>query len=92
MVRQKEDLMRRTVLALTLVAPLALCAAACAATVTVEGYHAEYVDRPVIEGHRRWMHHSVMVYEVNGRFYREYGGRWIVYRERPRELVEVVVR
>jgi hypothetical protein len=84
--------MKRTLLALTLVAPLAFGAVACAGSLTVDGYGAVYVDRPVIEGHRRWTHNGVAVYEVNGRYYREYNGRWIVYHERPRELVEVVVR
>ncbi len=84
--------MHRTLLALVLVAPLALGAVACAATVTVDGYGAYYVDRPHWEGHRRYAINGATVYEVDGRYYREHQGRWIVYRERPRELVEVVVR
>ncbi len=80
--------MKRTLLALALVAPLALGTLACAGTLTVDGYGAEYVERPRIEGAHRWMHNGVAVYEVNGRYYREHSGRWVVYRERPRELTE----
>jgi hypothetical protein len=69
---------------------LMLGLSACAAWVTVDGVDVRYVDRPVIEGHRRWMHRGVVVYEVDGRFYREHQGRWIVYRERPVELTVVV--
>jgi predicted metal-binding protein len=46
----------------------------------------------VVERARRWTHRGVAVYEVNGRYYREHDGRWIVWRERPRDLVEVVIR
>jgi len=84
--------MHRTLLALTLVAPLAFGAVACAASLTVDGYGANYVDRPHWEGHRRYNINGVAVYEVDGHYYREHQGRWIVYRERPRELVEVTVR
>jgi hypothetical protein len=85
--------MNRTLLALVLVAPLALGAAACAAELTVDGYPVAYVERPILESHhRRYTHHGVTVYEVNGRYYREHNGRWIVYHERPRELIEVTIR
>jgi hypothetical protein len=84
--------MKSTLLALTLAVPLAFGAAACAASLTVDGYGAEYVDRPHIEGARRWQHNGAYVYEINGRYYREHSGRWVVYRDRPRELVEVTVR
>jgi hypothetical protein len=65
---------------------------ACAAELTVDGYPATYVERPRIERARRWRHGAVEVYEVDGRYYREHGGRWVVYRERPRELIEVTIR
>jgi hypothetical protein len=84
--------MKSTLLALTLAAPLALGAAGCAAELTVDGYGATYVERPVVERARRWTHRGVAVYEVNGRYYREHDGHWIVWRERPRDLVEVVIR
>jgi hypothetical protein len=61
---------------------------ACHAWFSVDGtYHARWVDRPVIEGRPRWRYHTYVVYEVDGAYYREYQGRWIVYRDRPRELV-----
>ena len=84
--------MKRTLLALALVAPLAFGAVACAGSLTVDGYGVEYVNRPAIEGARRYTHNGVAVYEVGGRYYREYQGRWVMYHERPRELVEVRVR
>ena len=72
-----------------LVAPLLLTSVACHAWFTVDGtYHARWVSRPVIEGRPRWRHGTYVVYEVDGAYYREHEGRWIVYRERPRELVE----
>ena len=85
--------MKRNLLALTLVAPLMLGTVACGAWFTVDGYDAQYVERPAgWEGGRRWRHHGVDVYEVNGRYYRQHEGRWVVYRERPRELVEFNVQ
>ena len=84
--------MHRNLLALALAAPLAFGAVACAASLTVDGYGASYVERPRWEGHRRYTMNGAVVYEVDGRYYREHEGRWVVYRERPRELVEVVGR
>jgi hypothetical protein len=86
-----EDPMMKRLLS-AVVPALMLGLSACAATVTVDGYGAAYCDRPVVEHARRWHHRGVVVYEVNGRYYREHEGRWIVYHERPRELVEVTVR
>jgi hypothetical protein len=82
--------MKRALLALALAAPLVLGlgVGACAATLTVDGYEATWVDRPAVDRGHRWVYHGATVYEVDGRYYREHEGRWVVYRERPRELVE----
>ena len=68
---------------------LLLLAAGCAGYITVDGYEAAYVDAPAdYQRYPRYEHNGVAVYEVNGRYYRQYGGRWVAYRERPRELRE----
>jgi hypothetical protein len=75
-----------------LIVPLAIFAAACAASLTVDGYDAVYIDRPAdIERYPHYAYRGAVVYEVGGRYYREHNGRWIVYRERPRDL-EITVR
>jgi hypothetical protein len=80
--------MKHKLFALALVAPLLFGVVACGGWFVVDGgYHARWVARPVIEGRPRWRYNTYTVYEVNGAYYREHEGRWIEYRERPRELV-----
>ena len=75
-----------------LIVPLAMFAAACAASLSVDGYEASYVERPAeIERYPHYAYRGTTVYEINGRYYREHEGRWVVYRERPRDL-EITVR
>ena len=71
----------------SLACAMVIFSAGCAATVTVDGYEARYVDAPV-EYHRypRYEYRGATVYEIDGRYYREYNRRWVVYHERPREL------
>jgi hypothetical protein len=80
--------MKNKLFAFALVAPLLFGAVACSGWFAVDGsYHARYVGRPAYEGHARYRYGNYSVYEVNGEYYREHEGRWIQYRERPRELV-----
>jgi hypothetical protein len=80
--------MKHKVFALALALPLMLGTVACHAWFSVDGtYHARWVDRPAVEGRPRWRYRTYVVYEVDGAYYREHEGRWIVYRDRPRELV-----
>jgi hypothetical protein len=80
--------MKNKLFALVVVAPLLFGAVACGGWFGVDGsYHARWVARPAYEGHPRYRWGNYTVYEVNGEYYREHEGRWIVYRERPRELV-----
>jgi hypothetical protein len=66
---------------------LLLVAAGCSGYFTVDGYDAAYASAPAgYERSPRYMHHGADVYEVQGRYYRQYNNRWVVYRERPREL------
>ncbi len=63
--------------------------AGCAATVTIDGHEAVYADAPAnYERGRHWEHRGVVVYEVEGRYYRQYNGRWVYYRDRPSDLRE----
>jgi hypothetical protein len=78
--------MNRILLALALA--FTLGASACAAWFTVDGYEVAYADVRPTEAHRRWVHRGVAVYELDGHYYRQHEGRWVVYRERPRELEE----
>ena len=80
--------MKNKLFALALVAPLLLGTVACAGWITVDGgYQARWVDRPVVEGRPRWRHGNYVVYEVDGNYYREHEGRWIMYRSRPHDIV-----
>lgn len=67
---------------------LALGLSACAGWFTLDGYDYRYVDTVSIEGRPHYVHNGVTVYEVNGRYYRQHNGRWMEYRERPRDLQE----
>ena len=74
---------------LAIVPALMLALSACAAWFNVDGFDLRYVDNaPVIEGHRRFMHRGVAVYEIDGHYFRQHGNRWAEYRERPADLVE----
>jgi hypothetical protein len=68
---------------------LSLLAVGCAGTLMVDGYEAAYVDVPAgYDRYPRYEHHGAPVYEISGRYYRQYNNRWVVYRERPRDLRE----
>ena len=66
-----------------------LFAAACNGKLDIDGVEASYTDPPAGWEHaKRWEHNGAKVYELAGRYYREYNGRWVVYRERPKDLRE----
>jgi hypothetical protein len=68
---------------------LLLLATGCAGYLTVDGYEAEYADAPAnYERAPVYEHNGARVYEVHGRYYREYKGRWVYYRHKPRDLRE----
>ncbi len=83
-----KDTIVRSVMSIALVLPAALqvglvdgCAAHFA---TVDGYDAEYVDAPVnVETYPRYEFQDGYVYNVNGRWYHNHGGRWVAYRHEP---------
>ncbi len=80
--------MQRTLLALLIAAPLSLFAVGCHSWLVVDGYEVAYVDVPGdYARYPRYDYHGVAVYEVNGSYYRQHNNRWVMYRERPRELV-----
>lgn len=69
---------------------LLLLATGCAGYITIDGYEAVYADAPAgYDRHPVYEHNGVRVYEVGGRYYREYQGRWVYYRHRPRDLREM---
>jgi hypothetical protein len=70
-------------LAVTLV-----CGACGGAYVDAYGDEAAYVDAPpvAIESYPRYYYRGGYVYMVNGRVYRPYGNRWVVYRTPPAEV------
>lgn len=67
---------------------LALSVVGCAGGyVDVGGYDAEYVAAPVgIEAYPHYVYGGEYVYDVNGRFYRHYNGRWVAYHHPPPEV------
>ncbi len=66
-----------------------LFAAASCGKIDIDGLEASYTDPPAGWEHaKHWLHNGARVYEIGGRFYREYNGRWVVFRERPRDLRE----
>src|SRR5262245_50631642 len=66
-----------------------LLAAGCHGYIKIDGLEATYTETPAsYDHHPRWKHKGVRVYEIDGRYYREYNGRWVVYRERPADLAE----
>jgi hypothetical protein len=64
---------------------LALALAGCGAGyVGVDGYDAAYVDAPVgVEAYPAYEFNDGVVYDVNGRWYHNHGGRWVSYRRPP---------
>ena len=76
-------------LLLSIAGALLLIAAGCNGSVKLDGLEASYVDPPAgYEKAPRFDHHGVRVYEVGGRYFREYNGRWVVFHEKPRDLRE----
>jgi hypothetical protein len=68
---------------------LLLFATGCAGYLTIDGNEAVYADAPAdYERAPVYEHNGVRVYEVRGRYYRQYNGRWVYYRHRPRDLRE----
>jgi hypothetical protein len=53
--------------------------------VAVDGYDGTYVDAPPvgIEAYPAYEFNDGVVYDVNGRFYHNHGGRWVSYRSPP---------
>jgi hypothetical protein len=53
--------------------------------VAVDGYDGTYVDAPPpgIEGYPAYEFNDGVVYDVNGRYYHNHGGRWVSYRSPP---------
>jgi hypothetical protein len=74
--------------ALVLPASLSL---GCAGYATVDGYDAAYVDPPppsvVVSPSYRFR--DGYIYEADGRYYHQHGGRWVRYRTLPHEAVRV---
>ena len=53
--------------------------------VAVDGYDGTYVDAPPvgIEGYPSYEFNDGVIYDVNGRYYHNHGGRWVSYRSPP---------
>lgn len=70
-------------------AALALALAGCAAGYTdVDGYQAAYVTPPAaVVSYPRYAYGGGYVYDVDGRYYRHYHGRWVTYHRAPPEVV-----
>jgi hypothetical protein len=65
----------------------ALALAGCGGYLTVDGYDAAYVDAPPdVEAYPSYAFQDGYVYDVNGRYYHNHGGRWVAYREAPPEV------
>jgi hypothetical protein len=65
----------------------ALALMGCGGFVTVDGYDAAYVDTPPPgEAYPRYAFQDGYVYDVNGRYYHNHGGRWVAYRNPPPEV------
>lgn len=63
----------------------------CAGYATVDGYDAAYVEAPppAVVAYPTYQVPDGYVYESNGRYYHQHGGRWVTYRTLPREAVRV---
>ena len=66
----------------------AVALAGCGGFITVDGYEAAYVDAPPpgIEAYPRYEFRDGYLYDVNGRYYHQHGGRWANYRSAPPEV------
>ena len=85
---------RRSRPLVTVVCALALpafFALGCAGYATVDGYDATYVDAPppAVVSYPAYRVSDGYVYEGDGRYYHQHGGRWVTYRHLPREAVRV---
>jgi hypothetical protein len=79
-----KDTILRSVMSIAMILPVGLVDACAAHFATVDGYEAEYVDAPVnIETYPRYEFQDGYVYNVNGRYYHNHGGRWVAYRHEP---------
>src|SRR5688572_8813452 len=59
----------------------------------VYDHEAEYIEPPPrVEYYPRVYYHGEPAYLVEGRWYYRSGGRWVVFRDEPRELREYRVR
>jgi hypothetical protein len=69
-------------------AALALSVVGCGGSyVDLQGGRAYYVNPPSgIEAFPRYAYGGAYVYDVNGRFYRQYNGRWVSYSHAPPEV------
>jgi hypothetical protein len=65
--------------------------AGCAGYATVDGYDATYVDPPPpsVVAYPSYRVSDGYVYEGNNRYYHLHAGRWVAYRQLPREAVRV---
>ena len=64
-------------------------AVGCGGWITADGHETDYTTAPAdIENHPHYLHQGADVYEVDGRYFQKHENRWVVYRERPRELQE----
>jgi hypothetical protein len=51
------------------------------------GYDAEYVPPPVgVNSYPTYVYRGTTVYDVDGRYYAQRGGRWMHYRHAPVEV------
>jgi hypothetical protein len=66
-------------------------AVGCAGYATVDGYDATYVDPPppAVVAEPTYRVNDGYVYSANGRYYHMHAGRWVAYRQLPREAVRV---
>jgi hypothetical protein len=65
----------------------ALALVGCGGYLAVDGYDAAYVDAPVdVEAYPSYAFNDGYVYDVDGRYYHNHGGRWVAYRSEPPEV------
>jgi hypothetical protein len=82
---------RKTIIAFAFAMVSGFAGAACGGGYAdVDGYDAVYVDGPPavnIDTYPRYRFRDGYVYDVNGHYYHQHGGRWVSYRALPREAV-----